>query len=98
MKKTVLRIAALLFLMHAINPVLVFAEEAGYEYEAYEVYEEEVVAEITWQQIRVPLDSPLNFFLRAEGEVTVNTKNDRNWLWILHPFHINWLENQGVNM
>ena len=102
MRKTVLRIAALLILVLAINPVLIFAEESGYEYEAYEDYEEEAgamddVYEVTWQQIRVPLDSPRDFFIRVLGEVEVNRRNGRNWIWITEPPHIRWMEGLGAD-
>ena len=99
MKKTVLRIAVLVMLMLFIYPSMVFAEEISYAYVAFEeeAYADEV-AEVEWQLVRVPLDSPDDFFIRVWGDVTVNMVNNRNWTWIADPRHIRWMEGLGADI
>ena len=100
MKKTVLCIAALLFLVLALNPTNVFALDADYEQVEYEAEEiaEDNADEVIWRTIRVPLDSPREFVMRVQGGFTVNTINNRNWIWIVHPLHLQWLTSLNIDV
>ena len=107
MKKGILRVTALLPLMFLISIGTVYADEANHGYADYEAtpyYEADFALEAQeepeneWTSIRVPLDSPSDFFIRVGGEVTVNLRNNRNWIWLTDPLHINWMASLGADV
>ena len=109
MTKGFLRIAVLAALLLALNPSLVFADEADYEHIAYEVHENaafnddtvylpEPPAVLHWQQLRAPFYSEQEFFLRVGGEIYINQFNERSWLWIADPDHMRNLQLRGFDM
>ena len=111
MKKGILRIAALLVLMLAINISIIYAEEAAYEYVSYELYDEEATAadiidsdaevptfvEPVWQPIMANVLSDGEFFFRIEGGATINYVNEDGWHWLVLPWHLVWLERAGFD-
>ena len=103
MKKRFLPIAAFMALLLAINAIAVYAEEITDDYVEYEDYEFEDVElapeiEPDWNPIRANVGSPLEFFFRVSGNVTINEVNERSWFWIVDPWHLRGLELEGFDV
>ena len=109
MKKRFLRIAAMVALVLALSPSMVFAEETDYEYVAYEndndVYDDaepaeeaEEQPEIVWHPVLANVYSHQEFFFRVGGNFTISQVNERDEVWIVDMWHLRALIDADFDM